>query len=144
MFDCWLDCICVLRICTSKNKADQLFLDLTIICVNLWLTDCIILLLNTSRPRQDGYHFADYIFKSIFLYENIVILVDILLKFVPIDTINDNTELLQIMVWRRTRDKPLSKPMVVYFTDATHICTTRPQWVNWCNVFQNMWLVPII
>ena len=36
--------------------------------------------------------------------------------------------LVQIMVWRRRGDKPLSEPMMV--SSLTHICVTRPQWVN--------------
>ena len=32
------------------------------------------------------------------------------------------------MAWRRTGDKPLSEPMMVSL--LTHICVTRPQWVN--------------
>ena len=36
--------------------------------------------------------------------------------------------LVQIMAWRRPGDKPLSEPMMVSL--LTHICVTRPQWVN--------------
>ena len=32
------------------------------------------------------------------------------------------------MAWRRPGDKPLSEPMMVSL--LTHICVTRPQWVN--------------
>ena len=32
------------------------------------------------------------------------------------------------MAWRRPGDKPLSEPMMVSL--STHICVTRPQWVN--------------
>ena len=32
------------------------------------------------------------------------------------------------MAWRRSGDKPLSEPMMVSL--PTHICVTRPQWVN--------------
>ena len=35
------------------------------------------------RPRQDGFHFPDDIFKRIFLNENVWILIKISLKFVP-------------------------------------------------------------
>ena len=37
------------------------------------------------------------------------------------------------MAWRRPGDKPLSEPMLVSL--LTHICVTRPQWVNhwWLN-----------
>ena len=38
------------------------------------------------------------------------------------------TALVQIMAWRRSGDKPLSETMMVSLT--THICVTRPQWVN--------------
>ena len=32
------------------------------------------------------------------------------------------------MAWRRPGDKPLPEPMLVSL--LTHICVTRPQWVN--------------
>ena len=35
---------------------------------------------------------------------------------------------VQIMAWRRPSDKPLSEPMMVSL--LTHICVTRPKWVN--------------
>ena len=45
---------------------------------------------------------------------------------------NNIPALVQIMAWRRPGDKPLSEPMMVSL--LTHICVTRPQWVNgaWC------------
>ena len=39
--------------------------------------------------------------------------------------------LVQIMAWRRRGDKPLSEPVMVSL--LTHICATRPQWVNSCS-----------
>ena len=36
--------------------------------------------------------------------------------------------MVQIMAWRRQGDKPLSEPMMASL--LTHICVTRPQWVN--------------
>ena len=39
--------------------------------------------LNTLRPRQNGRHFADDIFKCIFFNENVWIPNEISLKFVP-------------------------------------------------------------
>ena len=36
--------------------------------------------------------------------------------------------MVQIMAWRRPGDKPLAEPMVVWL--PTHMCVTRPQWVN--------------
>ena len=83
---------------------------------------------NTLRPRQNGRHFPDDIFKCIFLNENIWILIKISLKFVPKGPINNIPAMVQIMAWRRLGDKPLSEPMMVSL--LTHICVTRPQWVN--------------
>ena len=50
------------------------------------------------------------------------------LKFVPKCPINNIPALVQIMDWCRPGDKPLSEPMMVSL--LTHICVTRPQWVN--------------
>ena len=99
---------------------------------------------NTLRPSRNGRRFANDTFKRIFLNENVRILIKISLKFVPKGPINNNPALVQIMAWRRSGDKPLSEPMIVSL--LTHICVTRPQWVNsrrdkqfnpvfynWCN-----------
>ena len=84
--------------------------------------------LNTLRPRQNGRRFADDIFKSIFLNENAWMPIKISLKFVHKGPINNIPALVQIMAWRRPGDKPLSGPMMERL--PTHICVTRPQWVN--------------
>ena len=62
--------------------------------------------------------FADDIFKSIFLNENVRILVQISLKFVPRDSNDNKSALDQAMAWRRTGDKPLPDQMLTQFTDA--------------------------
>ena len=82
----------------------------------------------TLRPRQNGRHFADDVFKCIFLNENVWIPVKNSLKYVPNGPINNIPALVQIMAWRRSGDKSLSEPMMVGL--PTHICVTRPQWVN--------------
>ena len=84
--------------------------------------------INTLRPRQGGHHFPDDTFKRIFLNENVKISLKISLKFAPEGPINNIPALVQIMAWRRPGDKPLSEPMVIRL--PTHICVTRPQWVN--------------
>ena len=56
---------------------------------------------NTLRPRQKGRHFADDIFKCIFLNENAWISLKISLQFVPKVRINNIPALVQIMAWRR-------------------------------------------
>ena len=84
---------------------------------------------NTLRPRQNGRHFPDDIFKCIFFNENIRISTKNSLKFVPQGFINNIPALVLIMAWRRPGDKPLSEPMMVSL--LTHICVTRPHWVKW-------------
>ena len=69
--------------------------------------------INSLRPRQIRRHFADDIFKGIFLNENVWIPIKISLKFVPKGPINNIPALVQIVAWRRPGDKPLSEPMNV-------------------------------
>ena len=88
--------------------------------------------INTLRLRQHGRHLADDTFKRISLNENVIISIKISLKFVPMGPINNIPALVQIMAWRRPGHKPLSKAMMVSL--LTHICVTRPQWVNSCEV----------
>ena len=83
---------------------------------------------NSLRPRQNGRHFADDIFKCIFLNENVWIRIKISLKCVSKGPINNIPALIQIMALRRPGDKPLSEPMMVSL--PTHICVARPQWVK--------------
>ena len=87
-----------------------------------------MLWISTLRQRQNGRHFADNIFKCIFVNEDVRISIKISLKFVPKVPINNIPALVQIMAWRRAGDKPLSEPMLVSL--PTHICVTRPQWVK--------------
>ena len=73
---------------------------------------------DTLRPRQNGRHFADAIFKCIFFNENVWISLKISLKFVHEGPINNIPTLVQIMAWRRPGDKPLSEPMMVIGIDT--------------------------
>ena len=84
---------------------------------------------NSLRPRQNGRHFADDTFKRNFLNENERIFIKISLKFIRKGPVNNIPALVQLMAWRRPGDKPLSEPMVICL--LTHICITRPQWVNY-------------
>ena len=88
-----------------------------IICMWLLFQCALLHWFNTLRPRQDGRHFPDNIFKCIFLNENVSISIMISLKFVPKD-------LIHII----PGDKPLSEPIMVSL--LIHICITQPQWVN--------------
>ena len=73
----------------------------------------IIYIFNSSPYGQNGRHFEDDILKCIFFNENIWILIEISLKFVP-----NIPALVQIMTWCRPCDKSLSEPMMVQFTEA--------------------------
>ena len=93
-----------------------------------WINMMNMLVVNTLWPRQNSRHFADNIFKCIFLNGNARILIAISLKFVPRGPFNNIPALVQIMAWHWPGDKPLYEPMMVSL--PTHICVTRPQWVN--------------
>ena len=60
-----------------------------------WAT---INLLNTLRPRQNGHHFPDDIYKCILLNGNVWIPIKISLQFVPKVRINNIPAQVQIMV----------------------------------------------
>ena len=83
---------------------------------------------NSLGPRQNGRDFADDNFKCIFVNENVWILIEISLKFVPKGPINNISALVQIKAWRRSGDKPISELMLVIW--PKHICVARPQWVK--------------
>ena len=68
--------------------------------------------LTQVRSRQNGHHFADDIFKRIYLNENISISINISLKFIPYGPIDNISALVHIMAWHRPGDKPLSEPTV--------------------------------
>ena len=73
-------------------------------------------LFNSLRPKRNRRHFADDIFKCIFLNENVLLAIKISLEFIPKGPIKSISALGQIMAWRRPGDKPLSEPIccVVY------------------------------
>ena len=73
--------------------------------------------LNTLRPKQNETKLS-----------NVFSWIKNSHKFVPNGPINNIPALVQIMVWCRPGDKPLSEPMMVRL--PTHTCITRPQWVN--------------
>ena len=119
------------HICISRPQWVNLHFGLlcycwqTIIWHNMFSLEFIF---NTLRPRQNGHHSPDDIFKWIFVNENARNSINIWLKCVPRGPINNIPALVQIMAWRRSGDKPLSEPMMASW--LTHICVTWPQWVN--------------
>ena len=84
---------------------------------------------NTLRPRQNCHHFAEGIFKCIFLTENVWTSLNISLKFVHKVLISNIPALPQILTWRRPGDKPLFEAMVVSL--LTHLFT------GWSSVHRN-------
>ena len=83
-------------------------------------------LFNTLRPKQNGRHFPNDIFKCIFLNENVWISIKISLKSVCKGPVNNIPVCIQIMAWHHPGDKPLSEPVMVSL--LTHICITQPHW----------------
>ena len=62
--------------------------------------------LNSLRPRQNGRHFTDNVFKCIFFNEDICISINFSLIFVPTGQLNNIALLVQIMPWCLPGDKP--------------------------------------
>ena len=84
--------------------------------------------LTPLRPRHNGRHFPDDIFKCIFLNENVYISIKISLKFASRGEINNNPALVKIMALVPTRRQAIIwKKMMVSL--LLHMSVTRPQWV---------------
>ena len=120
-------------------KSPRSIYHVSIKCHGTWVNglepDCSNPIVNTLRPKQDGHHFADDIFMCIFFNENCCILIKFSLKYVRNGPIDNNPALVERMAWRRSGDKPLFQPMMISL--PTHICVTRPQWVNVLELLQS-------
>ena len=89
-----------------------------------FLVVCFLALVGIGLPGQNGRHFADDIFRCIFVNEKFCVFVKISLKFVPKGLIDNNPALVLIMASCRKGYKPLSEPMLTWFTDA-YLCGIR-------------------
>ena len=69
----------------------------------------------SSTPGQDGCHFADDIFRFIFVNENVRISNKFSLKVVPKRPIDNKSALVQVMACRLYGGKPLPEPMLPQF-----------------------------
>ena len=127
----------------TKPLSEPMMISLPLhVCVTQpqWVIYGILVLspLNTLRPRQNGHHLPDNVFKCIFFNENVWISIKILLKFVRKGPINNIPALVQIMSWSQSGDKPLSEPMMVSL--PAHICVTWPKntplWYRLCRVVE--------
>ena len=85
---------------------------------------------NTLRPRQNGRHFPDDIFKCIFFNENISISIQISLKFVPKGPINNIPALVQIswLVADQSTSHYLSQWWFVYWRIFASLGLTELIW----------------
>ena len=80
---------------------------------------------NSSPLRQDGRHFADDIFKYIFMNGKLCILIWIPQNFVPNGPIDNKAALVQVMAWRET-----ATAHYIYQCWPTSLHGTRVRWVN--------------
>ena len=77
-----------------------------------------------------GHHFADDVFKCIFLNENIWISLKISLEFVPKVPVSNIPALVQIEVGAvKATSHYLNQVCLVYW--CIYIYVTRPQWSTW-------------
>ena len=78
-------------------------------------------------PGQNGRHFADDIFKRIFLNENVRISIQFSLKFVPTGPIDNKSAYWFRIVACSVPSHYLNQCCP---SSLTHICGTRGRWVN--------------
>ena len=71
-----------------------------------------------SSALENDCRVGDDIFKCIAANENVWLLIEISLKFVPKTVIDNNPALIEIIARHRIDGKPLSEPMLTQFTDA--------------------------
>ena len=71
-----------------------------------------------DSPGQNGRHFADDIFKCVFMTEKFCISIRISRKFVSKGPIDKKSVLIYVMALRRTDDKPLPESILTQFTNA--------------------------
>ena len=83
---------------------------------------------NLNQPRVSWHILTHWGRNKMAAIFQTTISIKISLNFVPKGSINNIPSLVQIMAWCRPDGKPLSEPMMD--RSMTHICVTRPQWVN--------------
>ena len=70
------------------------FVGMAIIAASLQNKFSVSFTINSFPPEQNGLHFADDIFKCIFVNENACILIEISLNFVPKGSIDNKPALV--------------------------------------------------
>ena len=84
-------------------------------CAEIWTDELLLTHLPLDKMADT---FADNIFKRIFFNENVRLLIQISVKFVPRGSNDNKSALVQVMAWCRTGNKPLHEQMLTQFTDA--------------------------
>ena len=85
-------------------------------------------LINTLSVRRNGRHFADNILNALLAMKLCELRLKLLLR----------VQLVDIMIWCRLSDRPLSQSMMVRL--LTHISVTRHHWAK-CHHWLGLWLV---
>ena len=75
--------------------------------------------LKTLSTKQKTGHVADNIFNCIFFHQNIWSLIQILLRLVPKDLINNMLPLIQVMAWCPIGAMPLPETMTQFIDRHT-------------------------
>ena len=102
-----------LTIIVSDNFASSAYLALIIssfvnaICGPVSKYISVVTVLKHWDRDKNKQHFADDIFKFIFWYNNLCILVEISIEFVPSSPVGNTALLSRMMACRQTGDKPL-------------------------------------
>ena len=91
---------------TVASRKIALLCDCTRCCL-LWWHFIKVANFSTLKPRQNGCHFADNIFKCICLDED-EIFIKISLKFTPMVLTKDKSALVQVMSWHRMNRQCIS------------------------------------
>ena len=81
-----------------------------------------LLEINLSIPGKFDHHFADDLFRCIFVNEKFCILIRISLKIVPKGPIDKKSALIQVMAWHWTGGKPFLHQC---WSSPVHFCGTR-------------------
>ena len=87
--------------------------------------------LNSSTAGQNDRHFADVSFNWIFCEWKICILLRILLKFIPKDSFDVKSVLIQIMTWRQTGDGHYLKQCWPSSMTNIHAAQGEMSWFQW-------------
>ena len=81
-----------------------------------WCDMLLMQVFKIMRPERNDNHFAENIFKCIFLIQYLLcILIKIFVLCGPID---NKPASVQVMAWHQTGDKPLPEPLMTKFSEA--------------------------